>query len=716
MLFEGQSIRCQPLGDGIAEFCFDSQVESVNKFDQNTFAEFRQVVDLLNQQTSLKGVLVTSGKGVFIVGADITEFLGMFQNTEAQINDWVKEANRVFNGFEDIQVPTVAAINGIALGGGLEMCLCCDYRVASDQAVVGVPETKLGLIPGFGGTTRLPRLIGVDNAVEWIATGKHYKADAAIKAGVVDAVTSADNLRDAAIKTLQQAIDGKLDWQAYRAQRLSALKLNNNEAIMAFSTCRAMVYPKAGKHYPAPMTAIDVMEQAAPFGRDKAMEIETAAFAKLAKTTAATSLIGLFMNDQYLKKQAKKASKSIAQGVETAAVLGAGIMGGGIAYQSAVKNVPIVMKDINQQALDLGMSTASKILNKGVSLGKVSTEKMAETLTRIRPSLSIDDVATADLIVEAVVENPKIKDAVLQETEAKISENAILASNTSTISIDLLAQNLKRPENFCGMHFFNPVHKMKLVEVIRGSKTSEATVAKTVAYASAMGKSPIVVNDCPGFLVNRILFPYFKGFSLLMRDGADFLAIDKVMQSFGWPMGPAYLLDVVGLDTGHHAGAVLAEGYPDRMSALEGDIVTKLYEAGYYGQKNGQGFYQYGKDKRGKPTKVPFDKALEIIAESAEATAFDKQTIIERMMVPMLIESIRCFEDNIVGSVAELDMGLIYGIGFPPFLGGAMRYADHLGMANLCAMADKYKDLGASYHPTDGMRAMAADNKTFYQA
>ncbi|NNJ72547.1 MAG: fatty acid oxidation complex subunit alpha FadB, partial [Enterobacterales bacterium] len=469
-----------------------------------------------------------------------------------------------------------------------------------------------------------------------------------------------------------------------------------------------------GKHYPAPMKAIDVMEQAAPFERDKALEIEGVAFAKLAKTTVATALIGLFLNDQHLKKLAKQAGKATSEPVAHAAVLGAGIMGGGIAYQSAVRGVPIVMKDIQQDALDLGISTATKILNKGISLGKVTTDKMAKTLGDIKPSLNLDDVKNADIVVEAVVENPAIKDAVLQETEAVLQDDAILASNTSTISIDTLATNLKRPENFCGMHFFNPVHKMKLVEVIRGAKTSEATIAKTVAYAGAMGKSPIVVNDCPGFLVNRILFPYFRGFSLLMRDGADFVTTDKVMQGFGWPMGPAYLLDVVGLDTSHHAAAVLAEGYPDRMSALDNDVVSALYEAGHMGQKSGSGFYAYGKDKKGKPTKTPADAAYTTIKSLAEPKDFEAQTIIERMMLPMLIESIRCFEDGIVASAAELDMGLIYGIGFPPFLGGALRYADQIGMKNLCLMAEKYKALGASYEPTPGMLAMAENNERFY--
>ncbi len=715
MLFEGQSITCKMLDGGIAEFCFDLQQQSINKFDQPTFKEFHQLVEILQNTSELKGVLVTSAKKVFIVGADITEFISTFKESEEQIQVFLKEANAIFNGFEDLNVPTAVAINGIALGGGLEMCLCCDFRIASESALVGVPETQLGLIPGFGGTTRLPRLIGVDNAVEWISTGKHYKPDAAMKVGVIDAVLPDELLREAAIDTLNQAIAGDLDWQARRKQRTSALTLSKVEAMMSFSTCKAMVGAKAGRDYPAPMAAIDIMEKSAHLNRDEALVIEGVAFSKLAKTSVATSLIGLFLNDQELKRRAKIAAKSTEKTVHNAAVLGAGIMGGGIAYQSSVKGIPIVMKDIRQDALDLGISTASKILNKGVSLGKVTTQKMAETLTRIKPTLNNDDLKGADLIVEAVIENPAIKDAVLQETEALIDENTILASNTSTISIDLLAKNLQRPENFCGMHFFNPVHKMKLVEVIRGSKTSDETVATTIAYASAMGKSPIVVNDCPGFLVNRVLFPYFKAFSMLIRDGADFLQVDKVMQQFGWPMGPAYLMDVVGIDTGVHASAVMAEGFPDRMKQLDNDIIGQLFEAGKYGQKTGSGFYSYSKDKKGRPVKVPADEISDLIASVAQpAKTFEREDIINRMMLPMLIETIRCYEEKVVASVAEIDMGLIYGIGFPPFRGGALRYADTIGLKQLCELADQYTDLGKAYEPTEGMRSMAEQGKTFY--
>jgi 3-hydroxyacyl-CoA dehydrogenase/enoyl-CoA hydratase/3-hydroxybutyryl-CoA epimerase/enoyl-CoA isomerase len=313
------------------------------------------------------------------------------------------------------------------------------------------------------------------------------------------------------------------------------------------------------------------------------------------------------------------------------------------------------------------------------------------------------------------VENVKVKQAVLAETEQHLQEGAILASNTSTISITELATVLKKPENFCGMHFFNPVHKMPLVEVIRGEKTSDAAVARTVAYAQTLCKTPIVVNDCPGFLVNRVLFPYFGGFSLLLRDGGDFRRIDKVMEGFGWPMGPAYLLDVVGIDTAHHADAVMAAGFPDRMTHEGENAIDRLYKLERFGQKNSKGFYAYAPDRHGKLKKQPDDsiaQALDGVVGAAQDLSDEE--IIERMMIPLCIETVRCLEDNIVASAADADMGLIYGIGFPPFRGGALYYLDQLGLANFCAMAAKYADLGPLYQPTKGMQQMAASGATYY--
>lgn len=712
MLFQGDSLSAELLDGGIVEFKFDAQ-GSVNKFDQATFKEFIAVIDAINNCAEAKGVLVTSGKSNFIVGADITEFLTTFKKPVEELIPWIKNGSDVFDAFEDINVPTVVALNGFALGGGCEMSLACDYRVADTSVSIGLPEVKLGLMPGFGGTVRLPRIIGADNAIEWMSTGKAHKPDQALAVGVLDAVVEPENLRTAALSVLNEAIAGKLDWRKKRQAKLEPLKLSPTESVMTFNTCKAMVAAKAGKHYPAPMATINVIEAAAGLDRTGAMALENEGFAQLAKTDAATAQIGLFLADQVVKGKAKKAGKLASKQVERAAVLGAGIMGGGIAYQSAYKGTPIVMKDINNEALDLGLTTAAGILTKLADQGRIDARKMAGVLNNITPTLSYEGVKDVDVVVEAVVENPKVKGIVLAEVEQAVADDTIITSNTSTISIDLLAQSVKRKDKFCGMHFFNPVHKMPLVEVIRGKETSDETIATVVAYAAKMGKSPIVVNDCPGFYINRVLFPYFAGFSQLVLEGADFTQVDKVMEKdFGWPMGPAYLLDVVGIDTADHCTGVMSEGFPTRMAKIDNDPVSKLYQASRLGQKNGSGFYDYGKDKRGKPTKAASGAAYELF--NLDVKSFDKEEIIARLMVPMVNEVIRCLEEGVVDTAAEADMGLIYGLGFPPFRGGPIRYLETLGLDNFIAMADKYAHLGEIYQVTDGLRQMAAQGKSYF--
>ncbi|WP_439134440.1 fatty acid oxidation complex subunit alpha FadB [Pseudomaricurvus sp.] len=715
MIFKGNAVSVQMLEAGIAELNFDLQGESVNKFDSATVDELEQAITALENTADLKGVLATSGKSVFIVGADISEFVPLFEQGPEAAGEHLGKNAKNLNRIEDLGVPVVVAINGFALGGGLEFCLACDFRVASTAAKVGLPETKLGLIPGWGGTVRLPRLAGADVAIEWIASGKDQKAATALKAGVVDGVVEPEALRDAALNVLQQCVDGKLDYQSRRAQKKAPLQLNGIESMMAFETSKAFVAGQAGPNYPSPVVAVKGMQKAAGMERDEALEVEKAGFVKVASTEAAKSLVGLFLSDQLIAKNAKSWEKKADKKIGHAAVLGAGIMGGGIAYQSALKGTPIKMKDIAQEGLDLGLSEANKLLSKQVARGRMTPDKMGSILANIDATLSYDSFGEVDMVVEAVVENPKVKQSVLADVEKNVSEDTIIASNTSTISITHLAEAMQRPENFCGMHFFNPVHAMPLVEVIRGEKTSDKAVARTVAYANAMGKKAIVVNDCPGFLVNRVLFPYFAGFAGLARDGADFQKVDKVMEKWGWPMGPAYLMDVVGIDTGSHAEHVMAEGFPERMSKDYKTVVDVMFENERYGQKNGKGFYTYETDKRGKPKKVAKQDTYDLIAPVvSESKEFDQEEVIARMMIPMATELARCLEENIVGSAAEADMALIYGVGFPPFRGGIFRWIDSIGIEAFVAMCDKYKHLGKLYEATDAQREMAAAGKKYY--
>ena len=381
MIYQSPTIQVELLEDNIAKLCFNAQ-GSVNKFDRETLASLDAALDSIKQNTNIKALLLTSAKSTFIVGADITEFLSLFQQDDATLLAWVEQANAVFNKLEDLPFPTASAVNGFALGGGCETILATDLRVADTNARVGLPETKLGIIPGFGGTVRLPRVIGADNAMEWITTGKNYKAAEAQKFGMVDAVVPAERLHDAALAMLQDAISEKIDWQNRRQAKLSPLALNKIEAMMSFNCAKGMVIAKAGPHYPAPITAVKTMEKAATCRREEALALEGKYFIGLAKSDVAQALVGIFLNDQQLKGLAKKAAKN-AQAINQAAVLGAGIMGGGIAYQSASRGVPAVMKDINQAALELGMNEATKLLNKQLERGRIDGLKMALNTTTL---------------------------------------------------------------------------------------------------------------------------------------------------------------------------------------------------------------------------------------------------------------------------------------------------------------------------------------------
>ncbi len=713
-IFSGNAIKVELIENNIAQLTFDLVDESINKLSKAVVEELDSAISEVEKHQDAKALLICSNKDVFIVGADVTEFLGFFALSDKELLHWIETTQALFSRIEDLPMPTVTAINGYALGGGCELALCSDYRVMADTARIGLPEVKLGIFPGWGGTVRLPRLIGADNALEWICTGGEQKAQQAFVQHAVDAVVTLEQLQDAALHIIQQCFAGKLDFQSRKTEKRQPLQLNQLESIMAFESAKAVVAAKAGRNFPAPIAAIETVQHHATMMRDEAMKVEAHGFIKMAKTNVARNLVGLFLNDQRIKKVSKGYVKH-AQDVKQAAVLGAGIMGGGIAYQSACKDVPVIMKDIKHEALELGQNEAANLLMKQVKRGKLKAEEVPETLNKIDSTLSYGDFSNVDLVVEAVVENKSIKTAVLSEVERVIKDSCVLTSNTSTISITELSTSLQRPELFCGMHFFNPVYRMPLVEVIRGEKTNETAIATTVAYAKKMGKTPIVINDCPGFLVNRVLFPYFAGFDALVRDGVEFQRIDKVMEQFGWPMGPAYLLDVVGIDTAHHASEVMAAGYPDRMSKEYKTATDVMFEANRFGQKNNLGFYKYELDRKGKQKKQLDDEAVSMLRQvQSSSEEISDEEIIERMMIPMCMETVRCVEDNIVEHPLDVDMGLILGIAFPSFRGGALRYIDDYGIQKFCERAESFAHVSPIYKPTQALVKMAQHNEKFY--
>lgn len=712
--YNGSSIRVQMLGDGFAELCFDREGEAINKLDRRTMAQLAEAVAMLAAEAELRGVLITSAKDVFIVGADITEFGESFKLAPQDLVAINMRSNETLLALEALEAPVVVALNGFALGGGLELALSGDYRVMSETAMVGLPEVKLGLFPGLGGTVRLARIAGAAVAIDWITSGAPSKAPAALAAGVVDAVAAPAVLRDVALEKLREAATLR-DWRARRETKAGALSISTDEGNTLFAEAKAKVLKRAAPHQPAALAAVELMATCAPLGGRAAIEKEAAAFARVAKTQAAASLVQIFLNDQLLKKKFKAFARQAAP-VKQAAVLGAGIMGGGIAYTSALRGTPVRMKDIQQAQLDLGMNEAHKLLARQVKSGRLKQERADAIASTITPQLDYTGFEGIDAVVEAVVENIKIKHIVLSEVENLVGPDTVIASNTSSLRIDDLAVPLQRPENFVGMHFFNPVPSMPLVEVIRGTKTSVATVAKIVGYGVAMGKTPIVVKDGPGFLVNRIFTPYMQAFGQLVADGADFVAIDAAMEAFGWPMGPAYLNDVIGMDTAIHVSQIIAAGFPQHMKANWQDALQVMVDHKRYGQKSGVGFYQYEADPAGKPRKslAPDSHALLKAVQPNGARDFSDAEIIERMMLPMINEAVRCLDEGVVETAAELDMALLLGLGLPQYLGGALKYADWLGLARVLAWSERYGHLGPQWVTPQRVRAMAADGARFY--
>jgi 3-hydroxyacyl-CoA dehydrogenase/enoyl-CoA hydratase/3-hydroxybutyryl-CoA epimerase/enoyl-CoA isomerase len=710
MIWEGKILCVTRLEDGVAELCFDRRGQTVNVLDRAALEELEAALDALYAADDIRGLIVTSAKDSFIVGADIFEFSRTFRLPEAELRAWDAGCSAIFTRLEDVPFPSVSAINGAALGGGLELALTSDFRVAATTAQVGLPEVGLGIVPGFGGTVRLPRIAGAVVALDWIVGAGMRTIAVAREAGVVDVVCELPSLRSTALSCLREAIGRPDAWMARRRARLAPCDVSNDALERARTAAK-----RYGRHFPAALAAVELIGDAAPLAREGALELEADTLAKLAKTQAAASLAGIFVNEQALKKKSRDAAR-VAHSVRRAAVLGAGIMGGGIAYQSALRGTPIIMKDIAQAALDLGMSEAGKLLGKQVGSGRMSGEAARKVEQSIVPTLDFDGFDGVDLVIEAVVEKIGVKHDVLAEVEQRIPEDAVLVSNTSSLSIAELSTALARPQRFAGMHFFNPVPQMPLVEVIRAPRTSPQTIATVVSFARSMGKTPVVVSDCPGFLVNRILTAYIVGFLLLVRDGGDFVAIDTAMEAFGWPMGPAYLQDVVGMDTASHVIDVISDGYRPRMNFSGQHAVKLMASAGRLGQKRGLGFYRYEPDEKGRMRKLPADDthALLVSAQPNGVRDFPVEEIMQRMMLPMIIEAARCLEEGVAESPGDIDMSLVLGVGFPRHLGGALRYADTLGARWIVETCERLAPLGPLYEPSAGLRSMAECNGRFF--
>ena len=615
MLFDGQTIKLDHHDGELAELRFERANEAVNKLDVLTFGELRRALDSIAASPAIRGVLITSAKDAFIVGADIFEFTSVFKRPEKDIEAFVGANSKIITALSDLLVPTVAAINGLALGGGLEVALAADYRVMSSAAKIGFPEISLGLFPGYGGTVRLPRLTGLGPSAEWIVSGAQQSAERALQAGAVDAVAAPEELRAAALAMLKMAVDGKAGWQGRRRRMKQGLGIAKEEAASLLANPKAQA-ANALPHLPAAHFAVDLLEKASGLDRNAALALEAGTFAKVAKTQAASSLVTIFVNEQAVKKSIRRYAKDVAP-VRKAAVAGAGIMGGGIAYQSASRGVPIVMKDISAAALDLGMTEARKLLAKAVETGRLAQDKADAIIGSIMPSLTYEGFGGADVVVEAVVENLAVKQAVLREIE-----ELVRAQRDPCLEYVVLADRHSRGLSAAPGKFFRDAFFQSRTENAAGRSGSlhQNVVPNHRSghrLCAAMGKTPIVVGDCPGFAVNRALTPYIIAFLRLVRDGVDFQEIDKAMEAFGWPMGPAYLIDVIGMDISHHVVEIVSAGFAPRMDVNFETALEILMRDGRLGQKNGRGFYKYESDSKGRARREIDPEVVRLLVQRA---------------------------------------------------------------------------------------------------
>lgn len=709
MIYEGRTLHLDVNGDGVAALVFESTVSPVNKFDADTLGELREAIDTAREHGGVRAMVLSSALDAFVVGADITRFSTVFSQPRSAFEQDMRRNHRLFADIEDLPFPTVAAIGGLALGGGFEICLACDYRVMAADTRVGLPEINLGIFPGWGGSVRLPRLIGVEAAVQWIADGRPRDAGAALAAGAVDRVVPGEELLATARRL---ALDSTADDVARRrGEKREAPLPDDGERAAMFEVIRTRYAKALDPHYPALSIVLDAMEQHTALARDDALRIEADAFVDVARTPTAASLVGLFLNDQLLKKQVRRTAGD-APAVAHVGVIGSGIMGGGIAFACALAGVEVSLHDASRAALDRAMARMDDDLRDRVSRARMDEQTASAARGRVRACADLADLSSCDLVIEAVVEEPGVKAAVLEALAAQSTPDRVIASNTSTIAIDRLARSVPDPGRLVGLHFFNPVTVMPLVEVIRGAATRDDVVSRAVAFALRLRKHPVVVRDGPGFLVNRVLFPYLFAFEQLVHEGVDFARIDGVMESFGWPMGPARLLDVVGIDTSVYAARIMAEGYPDRMALAYTTPSERLVAAGRLGEKSGAGYYAWSSADGGRARATDDPATREFVG--AGTAHVEDDDIIARMMVPMCIELARCLEEGVVDSAPAADMALVRGIGFPRYLGGALRYVDRVGADAFCKTADRFAHLGAAYHPTDALRRMAADGAKYF--
>ncbi len=676
-------IRREVGDDGVCVLIFDRPDSGANIFDAVALRDLDAQLDFIEKEAGLKGVIVTSAKkSIFIAGADLQTLLRQAQRGEMRA--FIAEGQRIFNRLAALKIPTVAAIHGACAGGGYEITLACDYRIASDAPAtrIGLPETTLGLVPAWGGATRLPRLIGPEKAAEVILKGKLHSAQEALQLGLVDEVVPQEKLLEAARKKLHspKRVPAEGHASARPASPIEAPRSQN----------------------PAPARAAEIINHSLTSSIEESLARELDAIVELGETESTRNLIrNFFLADKYKKSPSKTAP---GEKVVHAAVIGAGVMGSGIAQWLSSRGVTVILRDVSVELLDRGLARIEKTYGEAVKRGLISEEKAKEGRSRIVASSNPGPMREVQIVIEAASEKLEIKRAIFHDIDAKIDDTDILATNTSALSISDLAAQTKHPGRVIGLHFFNPVSRMKLIEVVIGKQTSDETKERAIFFARQIGKVPVVVKDSPGFLVNRVLFPYLLDAAELFEQGVDAKKIDDALVEWGMPMGPLRLIDEIGVDITVDIAATLEKAFGAR--ARTPAILAKMQEAKMLGRKTGSGFYKY-EGKMQSP-----NEAIEAWRHSANPPQLSAGDLALRLVYLMVNEAARCLEEQVVASPEDADYGMILGTGFAPLRGGPLRFADHFGSAEMARAGERH---GGKFEPCNLLRQHAEKGTKFYE-
>jgi 3-hydroxyacyl-CoA dehydrogenase/enoyl-CoA hydratase/3-hydroxybutyryl-CoA epimerase len=688
--------RLEVEAQGLATLVFDSPGRSANIFTREAMQELACRIEKLREDSSIRCLVLLSAKPrIFIAGADLDAIAGVLEGSDAV--EGVRMGQRLFDAWSDLPFPTIAAVRGACLGGGTELALASDFILLSDRhdIRIGLPEIRLGIVPAWGGCTRLPRKIGLAAALDVILGGKVLRPRKALDLGLVDRL-----LPDASfLREVRRFAEQELVLERRRGPRvdLKELVLEKNPfgRKVLFDQARKRVLKRTRGHYPAPLRAVEVIRVGVEQGVEAGFDAEARASAELAPTAICKNLVRLFRLTEEAKKQSGSEGAELRR-IRSVAVLGAGAMGGGIAQIIADKaDLPVRLKDLAVEPLAAGMRHAVSLFAKQVKRRWLSSAEASRKMGLIRPSLDYSGFGATDLVIEAVVENLETKQRVFAEVAEKVPRGTILATNTSSLSIDSIAQNTPDPSRLVGMHFFNPVHKMPLVEVVVGQRTSPKAVSTATAFARRIGKTPVMVKNSPGFLVNRLLTFSLAEAMWLLDEGHSIAHLDRAATAWGMPMGPIALTDEVGVDVAIEVAHVLEEAFPTRLRYPQ--WMNRLPEDGRLGAKVHRGLYCYRNGRRTEPDRAVYT----LLGLRPTAGSPDPSRTIDRLLLPMVNEAARCLDERIVSEPGQLDLAMILGTGFPAFRGGLCRWADEQGVADLRIGMERWAaKLGDRFRPS----------------